>query len=238
MRRNAVGPSKVVHVLRDRARVALRGFCVTGVLLAACGSSPDDDDPDDPPTFGASQGYSSDLDVNQAFNFERVADGALGFMHSLALGGTTLSRDLIVLDPMDPSRTATVTAVLERVSWRGGVGDAIDFTLRLSGANRDAVIAAAGEAVRDASFSFTVYECYGSCFEAFHTAGQVFPALVGLDGQDQKIHVSNDVNTDVAAPENFTVLLTLVPGNEARDLHRGYDSRKRVVMRWGVTAGR
>ena len=173
-------------------------------------------DPDDPPSFNASQGYSSDLDVNQAFNFNSDGDRAVGFMHSLALGSTTLSPDLIVHDPMDASRTATVAAVLERVSWNGGAGDAIDFTMRLSGSNKESVIAAVGESVRDVSFSFTVYERIGSYFEAFHTAGQVLPALIGVDGPDQKIFVNIDPNTDLTTPENFTVLLTLVPGSERR----------------------
>ena len=131
---------------------------------------------------------------------------------------------------MDASRTATVAAVLERVSWNGGAGDAIDFTMRLSGSNKESVIAAVGESVRDVSFSFTVYERIGSYFEAFHTAGQVLPALIGVDGPDQKIFVNSEPNTDVTTPENFTVLLTLAPGSERRELRRGSDSDRRCDM--------
>lgn len=203
-------------------------------------------------------GYSRDLDVEQAFNFNRSRQRAFGYVTMMAIGpGAPLLPDFTEMSPLLPGGTANlsnstqtapglpVVGALASVRWELGTEDPIEFSLRISAKNQAAVLGFQYKtaAVVDVKIAFAVYE-YSQASRNYYVAfgsammdrgspimGQI---VKSTDRQGLDLEVGFEPATEVWAPQNFLLRFSMRPKTlMPQTLYLGTSPLGKMVKTWG-----
>ena len=186
---------------------------------------------------------SINCDVVQGFNFSPGQTTPVGHLTYLKIGGTTFASDLDVTDPEDPvGDSMGVAGVMDDIYWAGGPSYPIQFTVRLSTANKNiaTVLTHTELASTEVLFRYNAYDYdagQGRYYKAFHTNSVTLAGYIESSGGDLQIFIDTDQASDVMSPANFAFTLSVMPANVAQVLHRAVSVGSLWTSPWGVAAG-
>ncbi len=148
-----------------------------------------------------------------------------------------------VTDPEDPvGDSMGVAGVMDDIYWAGGPSYPIQFTVRLSTANKNIarVLTHTELASTEVLFRYNAYDYdagQGRYYKAFHTNSVTLAGYIESSGGDLQIFIDTDQASDVMSPANFAFTLSVMPANVAQVLHRAVSVGSLWTSPWGVAAG-
>jgi hypothetical protein len=154
------------------------------------------------------------LDAAQGFNFNGSVHTNIGYITALTLNGTALSADFIVKNPLNPSNTMHVVAVLDSEDWAGNSIGQIQFRARISTANRQTVSSMLHSvfSTSQIQINFQIFDYSTNYFETFNPLNDAaITALLESAGSILQISVASAANTDITSPQNYELAFTNVP---------------------------
>lgn len=200
-------------------------------------------------------GFSRDLDIQQAFNFNRTRQVAFGYVTALTIGRVPLVADFTESDPMMAMGSVSATmatqeapalkvvGAISSVSWELGTEDPIELSLRISATNKQMVLQVqySTQAAVDVSVGFKVYEYDQGAF-TYYTAfasgqtGQPIQGQIKKSRGDSglKLKVGFEPAGEVWSPQNFELTFTMRPKTALpQQLYLGTSTTGRVIKTWG-----
>ncbi len=178
--------------------------------------------------------------VLRGFSFKKDSKDRVGFISRMTLGGVQLATDLAVRDPINPSSSQSVVAVLGGVKWGGGASDPIYLDAQLSVLNRQRVgmlLAVPDLPAIAVPFAFTVYE-FDSLAEKYFKrmdsgGGELRGTVMSRSGV-LDLNVADEASADVLSPVNFQFTVALAPQAIVQAVRLQSNTTDKVVKAWGV----
>ncbi len=165
------------------------------------------------PGVSAAQNVSDALDVAQGFTFDPTKQTAFGYIKSLSIGTNVFKPDLAGKDPTNAGAAMPAVAVLNSVSWPGGMSPII-LSGQVSVLNRQllASLSLTSTPSRKVVVDFVVYAYdpvrktyYKSCYPASTLAA----VLAGSAGKFN-LSVASAPSPDIPKPINFALKIGMV----------------------------
>jgi hypothetical protein len=186
--------------------------------------------------------FSKALDVYQGYNYKKDKTAPVGYITSLSLfqPAVALAVDTNCKDPTAPGTGLAVVSVLSDVHWATGVTDAVRFTGQLSPTNR-ATIANALYTTMDTvevDFQFNIYmydPVAQKYYMAFTSNGTAMTGILEKNGDELALRVSDDPDTRVQSPINYTFSIGIKPHATAQSLTLATASGATFQKQWGLT---
>lgn len=175
----------------------------------------------------------------QGFNFKKDQQHTVGFIVSMKIGDTTLTADIAVKDPLNPTTDLKVVAVLNDASWDVGPTDAIYYSGQISTANRQnvAMLVMSDLTKIEVLFKFAVYEydpLQKKYFKCFDKDDAELKGLVEKSGNNLSLAVAEAASAEVQSPENYSMQVGIKPQPTAQTIHIATGEGKNVVKAWGI----
>lgn len=179
--------------------------------------------------------------VYNAFNFQRDRHEPLGHVISLKIGETEFNADFTLKEPMEEGDVGVV-GVLSSFYWEGGYAQPQQFTFQISITNKNDMMTLLHTEMKslNAEICYNIYEYdrqEGAFFNALHTNDAAVLSLIQVSGDERQIFASDEPGHEVEMPENYQVVLGLVPQDEQQEIHMAVDTSQKFVKPWGVTRG-
>jgi hypothetical protein len=185
---------------------------------------------------------SFNCSVDQGFNFQKDAQCLVGHINSLKIGDKEFAKDIEVMDPTkineDPNKV-TVVGVASGVYWAGGFANPVSFSCQVSTKNKQdaALLQHTNLSNTNVECSFTVYDydpVEKKFYKAFHTNETDLKGLVQKSGGQLELRIDMDQSNEVTSPKNYAFYLSVMPQEEAQDIHLAVSVDSKFVKKWGV----
>tara|TARA_R110002072_G_C7826174_1_gene523774 strand:+ start:110 stop:682 length:573 start_codon:yes stop_codon:yes gene_type:complete len=184
--------------------------------------------------------FDRNLDVYQGFNFKKDKQDPVGFITKLTIGGKEIKADLDTCkDPTSPSDSIVSVMVLDSFGWMTGVTDPINFTGRISVANKQTIAEMLLGTLTntEVKINFSLFE-YDPKAKKYFKSGfpnEELSCLLGKSGSDLNIYLSDDPATEVQSPINYGFSIGITPQETEQSITLATGDQKNIVKSWGLT---
>jgi len=182
-------------------------------------------------------------DSSQGFQWMSDAQGVIGHVTELKIGGTDFPADMEVTNPEavkgDPVK---VVGVADSISWMGGIAHSVNITCWVSNTNKKTLMIMLHSEMDSTAveFKFNVYDYdkeAAKYYMSFHTKDTVLTGNVKIEGGQRSLFLSDEPNAAVEKPENYQVVIDIVPEDVEQQLHLAASDTHKVALQWGLTRG-
>ena len=179
--------------------------------------------------------------VFNAFNFKRDVQDRVGHLTTLKIGDKVITADLSVKQPTDEAATKVV-GVISNFHWDGGIAEPLQISFQVSLPNKNEVATLLHTSLKSIviEWTFNIFEYDREAktfFLAFHTNATAVKGLIQTQGSDRVFHLADEPGSEVQKPENYQVVIGVVPEDTEQALHMAVSNDKKFVKPWGVTRG-
>ena len=178
--------------------------------------------------------------LTQGFHFNRYEQDNVGHVPFFQFedGPVELNADFTVTDPIDGMSSINVVGVMQNIYWQGGYADPIEMAFNVSTNNKNNVMTLIHTSLSNTTvhFSFNIYQydpVSEAYFNAFHTNDAVLEGMITRLGGDLQLFIDDDPSLEVPAPQNFQMLISIMPPDFEQELHLAVSSTDKFVKQWG-----
>lgn len=179
--------------------------------------------------------------IDNAFNFRRDVHERLGHVTSLKIGETEFEADFTLKEPMEEGDVGVV-GVLSSFDWEGGYAQPQTFAFQVSITNKNEMMTLIHTEMKslNVEICYNIYEYdkqEGAFFNSLHTNDAAILSLIHVVGEERQIFLEDEPSMEVPMPENYQVVLGVVPQDEQQDIQMAVDTNQKFVKPWGITRG-
>jgi len=177
----------------------------------------------------------------QGFDFSNDIQVPVGFVTALKIGEDELEADLKGKDPMSPTDDIEAVGMINNIYWSTEITGALEVSMQVSTQNKSTLKVALLQSLTNTKveINFDVFEYDSikdpqSYFLSCHSDdASLLGSIVKNNGQ-LALSVSDEPDTLVQQPQNFTVNLSIFPEPVDQAIHLAASETHKLVKQWGM----
>ncbi len=152
--------------------------------------------------------------------------------------GKDLAKDMEFADPESPESLVEVVGVFDRIYWKGGPAEPIEFNVRVSETNKSTIQEALSSLTGGAEIeiSWVIYLYDGAekkYYKHFHDDNKKIKCVFT---RDSEVEFGPELETDIESLPNFKVYFSLTGSSAGgkQEVSLAYTAKNKMQRRFGI----
>jgi hypothetical protein len=182
---------------------------------------------------------SKECSISQAFNYQKDDQSAIGHVAAIKIADKELKADLKLTDPEDITKKLDAVGAISSFHWEGGAAQPLQFTFNISITNKNtlAVLLHSDLSSILTVVDFVIWEYdpeQKTFFKVVHSNATKLNCLLQVEGNERQLYLSDEPGMEVEQPQNYQVVVSVVPEDKAQELHFAVSVSDKMVKQFGI----
>jgi hypothetical protein len=182
---------------------------------------------------------SKECNIAQAFNYQKDDQSSVGHITSLKIADKELKADLKLTDPEDITKELDAVGAVTSAFWEGGFVEPLQLTFNVSVTNKNMLVVLLHSDMSSIAvlLEYVIWEYdpeKKQMFKCFHSNAAKLECLLQVSGNERQIYLSEEQGMEVEQPQNYQVVLSIVPEDKKQELHYAVSVSDKLVKQFGI----
>jgi hypothetical protein len=123
--------------------------------------------------------------------------------------------------------------------WEGGYAEPLQFTFNVSITNKNALVVLVHSDMASilVEIDYVIWEYdpeKKQMFKCFHSNAAKLECLLQVSSNERQIYLSEEQGMEVEQPQNYQVVLSVVPEDKKQELHYAVSVSDKLVKQFGI----